>query len=505
MYSHRWLALRWAGTPAVAAFALLPGLRAGPSLDAAVFGLVGRQMTNGAVPYVDAWDHKPPGVHLVHAVADLLPGLDQWGWTWLLTLVVTCATSWLLVEILRTIVPTPVAVIAGLGATLGLGHIALSLGGGMSESFAVLPATAGLALALRPGTTAARPAGVGMLVSLAVLISPQLAPAGVAALTFLVRSGGMRIVMFLAGTAAPALGLLAWLATVGALPAFADALVAYNAAYRAATGPGLGLLPWVVLLLVGLLAPALAGALALRRGSGAVRRIGMGSLAWIVVAVLLVALQGRLYAHYAIGLVIPITSLAAIGVADGAARIRARPLRFAAAGVGIGLVALSLVVGAAAARMELAVIEAINLRAAALAAWAQREGVGNQPMLVWGNAPQVYLDSAGFPATRYGYLYPLTTPGYSTVATIAEELGRLEATPPSLIIDAGSDAPGEPGFLPLLADRPVATDGRDLDLLDPLRDFVAERYELIETVEGWPVYRLRELRARPLSPALGGS
>ena len=450
-------------------------------------------MASGAVPYVDAWDHKPPGVHLVHAVADILPGLDHWGWTWLLTLLATCATSWLLVGILRTIVATPVAVVAGLGGTLGLGQFLFSLGGGMSESFAVLPATAGLALSLRPRPTPPRMALAGMLISMAVVISPQLVPAGVAVLAIVVSSGGVAVATFLAGTAAPALGLLAWLITAGALPAFADALVTYNAAYRGAAGPGLEvLLPWVVLVLIGLVGPALAGVAALRHGTVAVRRIGLGSLAWIVVAVVLVALQGRLYGHYAIGLVIPLTILAAIGVGDGWSRIRAGPLRWVVVGVGTGLVGLSLVVGAAAARMELVMIEAVNVRAVAVAAWVQREGLQGEPMLVWGNAPQVYLFSASPPATRYGFLYPLTTPGYSTAATVLEVLASLEASPPTLVVDAGSDAPGEPGFPPLLVDRPVATDGRDLDILDPLRTFVADRYELTEVVEGWPVYRLLE-------------
>ena len=60
-----------------------------------------------------------------------------------------------------------------------------------------------------------------------------------------------------------------------------------------------------------------------------------------------------------------------------------------------------------------------------------------------------------------------------------------------MVVDAGSDSPGAPGFLPLLIPRPVLTDGRDLDLLDPLRAFVAANYELAATVEGWPVYVLR--------------
>jgi hypothetical protein len=56
------------------------------------------------------------------------------------------------------------------------------------------------------------------------------------------------------------------------------------------------------------------------------------------------------------------------------------------------------------------------------------------------------------------------------------------------VVDAGSAGPGQPGFLPLLIPRPVATDGRDLDLLDPLRAFVEERYVTLSTVEGWVIY-----------------
>ena len=68
---------------------------------------------------------------------------------------------------------------------------------------------------------------------------------------------------------------------------------------------------------------------------------------------------------------------------------------------------------------------------------------------------------------------------------------ELTDDPPAVVVDAGSDAPGQPGFLPLLIDRPVTTDGRDLDLLDPLRAFVADRYDLVATVAGWPIYVLR--------------
>ena len=76
---------------------------------------------------------------------------------------------------------------------------------------------------------------------------------------------------------------------------------------------------------------------------------------------------------------------------------------------------------------------------------------------------------------------------------------ELAANMPEVVVDAGSDAPGDPGFLPLLIPRRILTDGRDLDLLDPIRDFVAEHYRLSLTVDGWPIYVLRGTPTRELA------
>jgi hypothetical protein len=73
---------------------------------------------------------------------------------------------------------------------------------------------------------------------------------------------------------------------------------------------------------------------------------------------------------------------------------------------------------------------------------------------------------------------------------IAATVRDLGTDPPALIVDAGSSAPGAPGFQPLLIPRPIASDGRDLDILDPLRDFVRDRYVELEVVDGWVIYRL---------------
>jgi hypothetical protein len=111
--------------------------------------------------------------------------------------------------------------------------------------------------------------------------------------------------------------------------------------------------------------------------------------------------------------------------------------------------------------------------------------------LVWGNEPQLYYLADRTPATRFVYLLPLTTPGYVTSAMIDAVRAQLEVNPPALIVDVGSLEPGSPGDPPLLIDRPLRNeDGRNFDILDPLRDFVRQRYALLEVVDGWPVYRL---------------
>ena len=46
--------------------------------DQAAHFYVGREWLNGLLPYRDIFDHKPPGIHLVHAASILLLGAHQW-------------------------------------------------------------------------------------------------------------------------------------------------------------------------------------------------------------------------------------------------------------------------------------------------------------------------------------------------------------------------------------------------------------------------------------------
>jgi hypothetical protein len=301
-----------------------------------------------------------------------------------------------------------------------------------------------------------------------------------------------------AGGAAPLALTIAWLAGSGALPTAVDALVTYAAAYRASNAQyGLELstpvISWTVLSTVFVLGPAALGTLHALRAAGLRRLLAAASLGWIGVSCLLFIYQGRFFAHYAVVLAIPLAVLAAFGLEAAAEQWRRAPRHriFIALPLLFGA-AVSLLAGAAGARRELISVESNNTRQRAAVELIQSATDTGDTILVWGNRPNVYLAAARLPAIPFSYFYPLSTPGWATPALIERLAAKLDAEPPSAIVDAGSRDPGVPGYLPLLIDRPLSPEGRDIDLLDPLRQLICQRYVLLEIADGWPVYVLRD-------------
>jgi hypothetical protein len=219
---------------------------------------------------------------------------------------------------------------------------------------------------------------------------------------------------------------------------------------------------------------------------------------WIVVELVLVMLQGRAFAHYAVGVLAPAAVLAAIGLDRLAERWRAsvgpkgrvRRAILAAPLLAAALASLAGMAAMGTAESERGVPPVRLARIDAVREAVEQLVGADAAVLVWGNEPRLYLALDRPIAIRYPYFFPLTTPGYTSASLVDETLGQLRASPPRVIVDAGSPSPGAAGFLPLLIDRPLAATGRDADLLDPIRAFVASRYHLVEVVEGWPVYVL---------------
>lgn len=492
---HRLACIPWLPLVGIAVITMLPGLLIGPSLDAAVFSTVGWRITDGELLYATVWDHKPPGVYAPQLLAQVLTDSAATAWiaVWATTVAAAAFTAWLVQYRLFGLGISWPARIAGCLGALTLGTYLLTLGGGLGESFAVVPATAAVVL-----LTARRPLPqpwliAGLLLGAATLISLQ-AFSVVAAIAVVgwdrrgwvvVRRGAAVSGGFLIATAL----FTASLVISGTLDEALDALVAYNAAYRSAVRPGgSNLLPWVIIVLLPVILPAAMALLSARRRPLATRLV-VASMAWAGATIVAVLVQGRLYGHYALPLAVPLSLLAGIGLEGMRRRLPGGTAgRLLLAGPVLTAIVLALVVGAYGAVMEQTPVIRSNGQAGSVAVTVASITPDDETLFVWGNEPRLYELADRPPASRYVYLYPLLTPGYADAGVIAGVLSELEADPPTVFVDAGSVEPGAPGMPPLLIDRPVSTDGREVDLLDPLRDFVRERYELATTVAGWPIY-----------------
>ena len=126
----------------------VPSLQQPAGADQALYGYVGQRILHGELPYRDAWDQKPPGVHATYAVLwaiwpdeRVVPATD---------LVVAIATALLLLALGRRLGPPGAGEVAAL-VFLFLGDPAWGRLGGVraraqSEVFIGLVSTAGLLL-----------------------------------------------------------------------------------------------------------------------------------------------------------------------------------------------------------------------------------------------------------------------------------------------------------------------------------------------------------------------
>lgn len=483
--------------------ALLPGLLA-PSLDAAIFALAGNRVASGDLPYASVFDHKPPGIYIINALGDLIGGgLGAWPMSWVISAIAVTVTGVVVAGTLRDLGFRLSAWVSGAACAVLLASFPLALGGGMTESVAALPAAIGFRLAAVGPASPGRRLAAGLTAGVATAISLQVLPALVAVLVVAIlrrehggraRSPAGAIGWAVVGAALSWVAFVALLGSTGALPAAATALIRYNAAFSALAPLDDRIADHAVHAVV-LLSPLLIAAAAgirLQLARPALAAVGIGALVWVGSACAFVVFQGRLELHYIAPLAVPLAILVPAGV-----QLRQRrsvgflgTASLVAALVAASAVSLTLIGGETS--LAISARSGQAERTGRVAAWIQQHTGPDASMFVWGNAPDVYLGAQRAPASGYVYLLPLTTPGYVDDGLLANVVRDWEADPPTVIVDAGSSAPGVPGLPALLIPRPtLAVDGRNADLLDPLRAFVRERYALAETVAGWPVYVLR--------------
>jgi len=494
--------LRRAHVIAVAVFAAivvglhLPGLMEGPTMDGALFTEIAVGMRSGLILYRDLWDHKPPGVFVAFALVQAaLPGADPWFAPWLLTVVAS-----ILIAVLTYMLLLPGGRRAALiGGAVVAGYVSIypiSLGGGQTEPLATVVLLAAFVLAGRATGSARSAAACGVLAGLAVMMSLLVLPA-ILAVGILVaaprasaadwRGAGRRLGAFaLGGSAVVAIAAGAVLAA-GILPSAWSALVTYNGVYgavnRSHSDHLVAMVSASILFLAPLIVLCAIGFLRWMRTRG-IQPSVVAAAAWVAACSFAIAATGRLEPHYLIVVIPPLTLLAI--PAGRAATADLGGGRMA----GTALVAVAMLVAAPAAVSFAARSSSYTNQpqVRAVAAWLRSRTVEPAALFVWGDQPELYYTSGMLPATPYLHVLPLLTPGYG-----GEELSRtvaqeLAADPPRWVVDAGSKGPGEPGSVPLLVWRPVESDGRSLDTIDPIRQVVRDGYGPPVEVAGWLVY-----------------
>jgi 4-amino-4-deoxy-L-arabinose transferase-like glycosyltransferase len=214
---------------------------AGVKPDSSLFAYGGQMVTEGKLLYRDFWDHKPPAVFYVDALAVRLMGATLWALWWTDVVWVTLSTTALFL-VLRKLTGTLPALLAS-GVFLGtLMNPTIFEGGNLTEMYATLPLILIIGAAFlyfrsrQPGWAL----GVGLLAAAAFLFKQTCIALGIgSALGILivnfrsrqVRKGFIHLAWLAAGVLLPLAAVaLVWL-HAGALGDLLDAVFSFNFNY----------------------------------------------------------------------------------------------------------------------------------------------------------------------------------------------------------------------------------------------------------------------------------
>jgi hypothetical protein len=435
------------------------------------------------MPYRDLWDSKPPGSYLLNALGQtVLPWLDPWLVAWLLT-AVFAGTSILLIDyLLRRRFSSGKSWAWSLVACVAIASGPVALGGGLTESLAVLPLVAALCgIAVWPPKRATT-AAVGCLLSCACLISLQCLPAAACLGLAAVWSGGQfrawvgRAVALVAGALPVPVAILGWLLVGGAAGDAVDQIVVFNLADKEWGGQLLLLLPIALLVMCCFAVPTGVAVAALMRRPRSGDRVDWVCVAWSATYAAYIVYQGRIFLHFLILIAPPLVLLASLGAEELGVWIRSpKPSvrRFA-----IGLVtaaALSLLVSASATvQLNALVLSQAGTKERLVnttESWIRTETPDSATMFVWGSEAVLYLGADRTPADRVVNNFPIVAVRYWTTDQTEALLRRWQASPPGIIVEGSSTTP---------LFRPAASGpgAGGPDTVAPLRDFVRANYRL---------------------------
>ena len=447
--------------------------------DSGVFAYIGQVITEGGLPYRDAWDNKLPGIYFVDALAFVLFGTNRWA-IWLIEAITVFFTAltmfWLLSQLFkrRSLVWVGTAMLV-----LSTRNPALVSDTNFTEVYALLPQTLCFVAGYRFFQTPDRKwaFSIGLMSGLAFLFKQTTVgnalvfiPALYIARYQLVRSSQPRFRRLLAitimGGLTPLLLVAGYLMLNGIfLEAIDASFFSARAFHNWVTNEPITILDTIwqtmtastVPLWLGPLLPfwAIGAWLVIRRVRRA-RRDGdtpspaqeamLTFTVWIALSFLadlvLANYTYRAHVHYYVPLLPSVTILVVMGLESILDRYPhpGRGTRFALAGMWIYFTMAIILgpLGGTVYRLWLADWDFngdVNGTTDPLAEWVLENTSPEDKVLVWGAMPSINFQSQRVSPVPYHYAYPLIVPDYTTDEQILNMVYDLETNVPLTIID----------------------------------------------------------------------
>jgi hypothetical protein len=293
------------------------------------------------------------------------------------------------------------------------------------------------------------------------------------------RKALLRLALFASGGALASAPVLLYLATVGAMAPFIDAVFLHNLAYAQSASAREGLLNLLVTLRRELPSFALVWGLAiagwLLPGSTPAR-IRHALAAWWLASFAGAAIGLHFRPHYFLQTLPALAALAGVGAAGLAEKLSRRaavPAWLAPAALAVLLVAVPLVVHRALLRADSPAqasrrIYGLNPfpEAAVIADQIRRESRPDDRVFVVGSEPQILFLANRRSATRYIFFYPLTGDYPDARARQQEAIDEVKAAQPRFIVwvDVVTSLQRTPRSPPLVFDATLDLIARDYQL-----------------------------------------
>ena len=508
--------------------------------DSGMFAYGAQEVLSGRLLYRDIWDHKPPAVFYLDALAVFLGGSTPWAVWWLGVIWVALASVAFLV-ILSKLTDPGSGFLASIVFLLTLLYPGYYSGGNLTEVYSLLPQilVIGLTAAYFRSRKWLYLVGIGVLTAVACLFKPTSVSIGLAAAAVIAyhdfRQAGSRL--SIAGLACIAAGLAAPIAMVvfywwarGALVDLWQATVVFNLLYAEQGFSLTGIYGAVRMLLVlqpmeGVFAAAVAGMAAFAwrcrrpapsgpKGSEASQEAGeapeaarvhdwrMWALASALLAIPLelafLVISGRNFGHYFL------TPLPALSTAAAYLFYEIRRLLMSARTLGVGaIVGLALLATLMGGWLvEVAAKElprGDQLASIAQPLWGSYmlDGMSqyvvqhtdpSDMVLVWGDHPDVNFLTGRPAPSRYMFAMQLFIAAPDGEGRLEVFLQDLRRNPPVLIFAQEVSSAGIPYFGASEEDLcpgclPEAREG-----MRELKAYVEIGYSLVDEIGDWVVF-----------------